>query len=78
MLPKLSRYVTFFNGTMYMSFMIEEEKLLKAYIKVWNKIRNIMKKDLIVNQCTIIKKLKTKIKSYDGKINTNFCLYWNT
>ena len=74
MLPKLSGYVTFFNGTMYMSFMIEEEKLLKAYIKVWNKIRNIMKKDLIVNQCTIIKKLKTKIKSYDGKIYTNFCL----
>lgn len=33
-----------------------------------------MKKDFIVNQCTIIKKLKTKIKSYDGKINTNFCL----
>ena len=58
--------------------MIEEEKLLKAYIKVWNKFRNIMKKDFIVNQCTIIKKLKTKIKSYDGKINTNFCLQWNT
>ena len=33
-----------FDETKYMSFLTEDEKLLKAYNKVWNKISNIMKK----------------------------------
>ena len=31
----------------------------------------VLKKDLKINQSAMKKSLKTKIKSYDGKINTN-------
>ena len=43
-LPKISRYINYFVETIYMSLLIVDEKLLKAYNKVWNKISNIMQK----------------------------------
>ena len=52
--------------------MIEDEKLLKACNKVWDKFSNIMQKGYDSESVYNEKYLKTKIKSYDGKFNTNF------
>ena len=52
--------------------MIKDNKLLEKYNEIWNKVSNTIKKlfdsEPLYNQ----KYLKTKVKSYDGKINTNF------
>ena len=53
---------------------IKDENLLKAYNKVWDKIRNIMHKRSDSEPIHSEKYLKTKIKSYNGKTNTNFLL----
>ena len=45
--------------------------LLKPYIKVLGKIRNIMGKGFDSESVYNEKKLKTKIKSYHGQITTN-------
>ena len=43
-----------------MSFFIDDEELLKSYNKIWNRVRNLMKKgfdnELVYNE----KHLKTK------------------
>ena len=41
---------------------------LKIYNGIWRKVSNGIKKYFIVNLYTII----SQIKSYEGKINTNF------
>ena len=41
-LPKMSDYAKSFDETKYMSFLIEDEKLLKAYNKEWENVGNIM------------------------------------
>ena len=55
-----------------MSFLIKDDVLLKKYNKIWKKVKNTIDKefdsDLVYNE----KYLKAKIKSYNGKINTNF------
>ena len=62
-----------FDETKYMSYLIgDEEELLKAYNKLWDKLSNIMQKGFDSEPVYNGKYLKTKIKSYKGKINTNF------
>ena len=51
--------------------MIEDEKLLKACNKVWDKISNIKQKRFD-NEPVYNVYLKTKIKSYGDNINKNF------
>ena len=52
-----------------MSFLIKDDELLEKYNEIWEKVKNIIKKELdsepVYNE-------KAKIKSYNGKINTNF------
>ena len=54
------------------SSFIKDEKLLEKDNEIWKKISNIIKKEfdskLVYNE----KYLKTKIKSRNGKTNTNF------
>ena len=54
-----------------MCFFIEDEKLLRAYNKVWDKIDNIIQKGFNSQPVFNEKYLKTKIKSYNDKINAN-------
>ena len=54
------------------SFFIEDEKLSKAYDKVWDKISNVIQKGFDSEPVYNEKYLKTKVKFYNGKINTNF------
>ena len=54
-------------------FFIKDEKLLEKYNEIWKKkISNIIKKEFDIKLVYNKKYLKTKIKSYNGKINTGF------
>ena len=55
-----------------MSFLINNEKLLEKYTEIWKKVSNIIKKEFDSKPVYNEKYLKTKIKSYNGKTNTNF------
>ena len=47
--------------------------MLKEYKEIWKKVSNAIKKEFDSNLVYIKKYLRTKIKSYKGKINKNFC-----
>ena len=65
----MSGYSKYFYETKRMNFLTEDGKLLKAYSKSWKKISNLIKKGVDnVNQYDE-KYSRTKIKSYDSKIN---------
>ena len=56
------------------SFKVRDNKLLKKYKKIWEKISNLMNikfdSELVYGDSD--KYLKTKIKLYGGKTSTNF------
>ena len=72
MLPKMSGYIKNFNEPKYMSFLVKEDELLKTYNKILNKVSISIKKEFDSEPVYNEKFLKTKIKSYEGKSNTNF------
>ena len=69
----MNAYKRGFDKTKCMPFLIKDEKLLDKYKEIWKKkVSNITKKEIDSKPVYNEKHLKTKIKSYDGKINTNF------
>ena len=48
----MSAYRRDFDETKYISFLIKDDESLEKYNKIWNKVTNSMKKDLIVNLYT--------------------------
>ena len=62
-----------FDKTKYMSFSIKDNKLLKKYNEILKKGSNSIKKEFNSEAFYNEKYLKTKIKSYNGKIN--ICIY---
>ena len=52
--------------------MTKDDELLKKYNKVWKKVKNTINKKFNSKPVYNEKYLKGKIKSYNGKINTNF------
>ena len=52
-----------------MSFMIQDENLIRKYNKIWKKVSNIIKKEFNSKPVYNKKYLRTKIKSYNGKIS---------
>ena len=52
--------------------MIKDDELLRKYNKIWEQIKNSIKKEFDSKPVYNEKYLKAKIKSYNGKINTNF------
>ena len=60
-----------FDGTKYVSLLIKDDKLLEKYNEIWEKVNNIIYKELDSNPVYNEKYIKTKIKSCNGKINTN-------
>ena len=51
--------------------LIKDEKLLENYNEIWKKVSKITKKEFDRNPVYDEKYIKTKLKSYNGKINTN-------
>ena len=55
-----------------MSFMIKNKELLGKCTEIWEKVSNSMKKGFDDEPVYNEKYTKTKTKSYERKINTNF------
>ena len=55
-----------------MSFLIKDDELLEKYNEIWEKVKNRIRKEFDSEPVYNEKYLKAKIKSYNGKINTNF------
>ena len=57
-----------------MSFKVSDNKLLKKYNKIWEKISNLMKLEFDSKPVygDNVKYIKTKIKIYEDRVNTNF------
>ena len=70
--PKMSVWRRDFAETKYLSLCIKDNEMLEKHNEIWETVINSRKKyfesKLVYNE----KYLKTKIKPYKGKINTNF------
>ena len=70
----MTGYVKHFDSNKTLSFQVSDKKLLEKYTKIWRKITSLMNKEF--NSGPVYgdndKYIKTKIKSYGDKINTNF------
>ena len=62
----------FESGNKRMSYKAIENKLLKIYNKMWEKVSSLM--NIKVDSETVYgdKCIKTKLKPYEGRINTDF------
>ena len=67
-------YVKHFDSNETMSFKVIDNKLLKKYTKIWEKVSNLMniKFDSEPVYGDNDKYIKTKVNLYGDKINTNF------
>ena len=66
----MNGYVKCFDDNKTMSFLADE--YLKEYIKVWEKIRDLIGKKFDNESVYGDKYIKAKIKSYNNDIRTNF------
>ena len=72
MLLRMSAYTTNFNKTRYMSFSMKDIDLPEKYKKTWVRVSNTIQKGFNSQPVYKEKCLKTKIESYEGKVDTNF------
>ena len=67
-------YVKNFDSNKTMSFKVSDDKLLKKYNKIWERISNLMNTEF--DGAPVYgdndKYIKKKIKMYEDKMNTNF------
>ena len=68
----MSAYKRDFEKTKCMSSLIKDEKLIEKYNEIRKKVNNIINKEFDSKPVYKKKYLKSKIKSYNGKIITNF------
>ena len=73
-LPQLNAYAKCFGGNSkyIVNHLFKDEKILKKYLKIWNKIKSLIKKELNSEPVYNDKYIKTKIKIYNDKVYTNF------
>ena len=75
-LPQMTGYVRRFNENSTVSFRVKDKQLLKNYNKMWKKIEKIMKIGFkskpVYGDDDGDKYVKTKIKTYEKSIITNF------
>ena len=67
-------YVKHFDSNKTMYFKVSDNKLLKKYNKIWETVSNLMnvKFDSEPVYGDNVKYIKTKIKIYEDRVNTNF------
>ena len=68
------RYVKYFDSNKTMSFKVSDNKLLKKYKKIWENVGNLLNIEFDSEPVygEVDKYIKTKIKSYGDRVNTNF------
>ena len=73
-LPQMIGYVKNVDSNKTMSFKISDNKLLKKYNKIWEKVGNLMNVEFDSEPVYGYndKYIKTKIKVYEARMNTNF------
>ena len=73
-LPQMIGYVKNFDSNKTMSFKVSDNKLLKKYNKIWEKLSNLM--NIEFDSESVYgngdKYIKKKIKMYEDRVNTNF------
>ena len=73
-LPQMIGYVKCLDSNKTTSFQVTDDKLLKNYTKIWEKVSNLM--DIKFDSEPVYgdndKYIKTKIRIYRDKVNTNF------
>ena len=69
--PNMSAYRRDLDETKYLFFLIKNNELLEKYNKFWEIVKNSIKKEFYSEPVYNEKYLKAKIKSYNGKINTD-------
>ena len=73
-LPQLIGYVKHFDSNKTMSFKVIDNRLLKKYTKIWERVSSLM--NIEFDSEPVYggndKYIKTKIKSYGDKVNSNF------
>ena len=73
-LPQVIGYVKHFDSNKTMPFKFSNNKLLKKYNKIWEKVGNLL--NIEFDSETIYgdvdEYIKTKIKKYGDRVNTNF------
>ena len=72
MLPKMSGYSSNFHETKHIYFLIKDDQFFKKCKKIWRNVSNSINKRFDSKSLYHQKYLKTKVKSYEGRINTNF------
>ena len=72
-LPQMNAYTKYFDkNDKYMNLLVKDEKTLKKYLKIWNKIKSLIKKELNSELVYNDKDFKTKKKIYNDRVYTNF------
>ena len=74
LLPQMIGYVKHFDSNKTMSFKVTDNNLLKKYKEIWGNVRNLLNKKFDSEPIygDIDKYVKTKIKTYKNRVNTNF------
>ena len=69
----MNAYTKYFDkNNKCMNHLVKDKKILKKYLKIWNKIKSLIKKELNSEPVYNDKYIKTKIKIYNDKVYTNF------
>ena len=73
-LPQMIGYVKHFDSNKTMSFTVSDNKLLKKYNKIWERVGNLLNIEFDSEPVyvDVDKYIKTKIKMYGDRVNTNF------
>ena len=73
-LPQMIGYLKEFNDSMTMSLRVDDSKLFKMYCKIWETIKGLLgiefDSEPVYDDTDSY--IKTKVKMYDNKVNTNF------
>ena len=73
-LPQMISYVKNFDSKKTRSFKVNDNKLLKKYNKIWERVSNLMNIEFDSEPVygNNDKYIKTKIKMYEDRVNANF------
>ena len=74
LLPQMIGYVKQFDSNKTMSFKVSDSKLLKKYNKIWERVSNLLTIEFDSEPVygDVDKYIKTKMKMYGDRVNTNF------
>ena len=59
-LRQINGYVKYFNDNKCVNLLVYDRELLRKYNEIWNRISNLLKKSVMMNQCIMVTTLKLK------------------